>query len=261
MAAVDGRREMPQLGVGRRQRRHQHDHVAERAKKNSAVPKRQADVISDALAWREGRFRLHDRRRARCRTSGRPAGCRRRDGCAASGASASRSTRAFRSTAPMIAPSDEQSERRERRGTTERVARVGVAVKKVAVLVVAAEERVVDAIGGQRRRHRKISARQPLRDAHQDPASRPRAGTRTSCRCGRMPVATSSRISSAPWRAARRGGARQKSRGSVSMPAAACTPGSRITAHTRPSARRSACSSSSAQSIEQSAGVLPIGQR
>ena len=61
----------------------------------------------------------------------------------------------------------QQPERRQRCGTPERVARVGVAVKKMAVLVVAPEKRVVDPIGSQRRRHRKVAARSALRDAHQ----------------------------------------------------------------------------------------------
>ena len=146
----------------------------------------------------------------------------------------------------------QQPERRKRRGAPERVARVGVTVKEMAVLVVAPEKRVIDAIGGQRRRDRKIAARQPFRDAHQirrhafalTREHRPRAAESRRDLIENQQRAV---------RAARRGGARQKTlEGSVTMPAAACTPGSRITAHTRPSARRSACSSSSAQSIEQS---------
>ena len=87
--------------------------------------------------------------------------------CAASGASASRSTRAFCSTASTIVAVGQQAERRERRGAAERVAGVGVSVEEMAVLVVAAEERVVDAIGRERRRDRQIAAGQPLRHAQQ----------------------------------------------------------------------------------------------
>jgi len=49
---------VPKLIIGRRQRRHQDDHIAKGPQENPAVAKCQAHVIAVAIAWRKGRFRL-----------------------------------------------------------------------------------------------------------------------------------------------------------------------------------------------------------
>ena len=158
---------MPQLGVGRRQRRHQHDDVAERTKEDAAVAQRQTDVIAGSIARRERLPSTRDRRRARCRPSTRPAGCRRHAG-ATRAASALREARAPSARRRrMMSPSASNPSVASAAAQPERVAGVGVSVEEVAILVVAAEKRVVNLIGGERRGNRQIAAGQSLRDAQQ----------------------------------------------------------------------------------------------
>ena len=93
----------------------------------------------------------------------------------------------------------EHLERRERGRARERVARVRVAVEERLELRELAEERLVDALGRQRRRERQVAAGQALGHAHE-------VGATPSCWQANIvpvrpkPVATSSQISSTPWR-------------------------------------------------------------
>ncbi len=156
---------MLQLGVGRRERRHQHDDVAERTEEDAAVAQRQTDVIT-RCDRPDGTTLFVARSLTSSMPHIRPAWrmsptC----GCGASGASASRSTRALRLDCTDDGAVREQAERRERRRAAERVAGVGVAVKEVAVLVVAPEKRVVDLVGGERGGDRQVPAGQPLGEA------------------------------------------------------------------------------------------------
>ncbi len=61
----------------------------------------------------------------------------------------------------------EDLERRQRRGAGERVAGVGVTVKEGLQLGEVAEERLVDALAGERRGERQVAAGEALRDAHE----------------------------------------------------------------------------------------------
>ncbi len=61
----------------------------------------------------------------------------------------------------------EHGERRQRSGAGEWVARVRVTVEERPQLLVVAQERLVDALGRERRGERHVAAGQPLRDAHE----------------------------------------------------------------------------------------------
>ena len=92
----------------------------------------------------------------------------------------------------------EDVERRQRRRAGQRVARVGVAVEEGAELLVAAEEALVDALGGERGGERAGSRRSGPSPTHM------RSGVTPSCSQANIvpvrpkPVATSSQIRSTP---------------------------------------------------------------
>ena len=65
---------------------------------------------------------------------------------------------------PLVA---EDVERREAHRRRERIAAVGVAVEERALFGVRAEERVPDASGRERGRHREVARREPLREAEE----------------------------------------------------------------------------------------------